>query len=201
MSGMKFTAVAGAVAILAALAFLHPAPKPPPQSVMVSGGRVANARSNHGRAQSRPADLVVYVAGEVRNAGLYRLRPGARANDALQKAGGFSDRADRAAVNLAQLVEDGQEIRVPKIGEGAPRGRKSSARKRPKKPPPVPAVDLNAASAAELAQVPGIGQTLARRIVAYRELNGRFASLDELADVSGITQRRIDTLARYVYVR
>lgn len=209
MAGMKFIAIAAAVAILAALAFLHPAPRPALISVapdvMVRGARAARAQSNHGRAASRPAltTLVVYVAGQVRNAGLYRLQPGARANDALQKAGGFGPQADRAAVNLAELVQDGEEIRVPKIGESAAGPRKSPARKgrSKKKPRAIASIDLNTATAGELAQVPGLGQTLAERIVAYRTLNGRFASLDELADVSGLTQRRIDALTQYVFVR
>ncbi len=144
------------------------------------------------------AQLVVYVAGEVRRPGLYRVPPGARANDAVQKAGSFSNAADRAAVNLAEIVQDGEEIRVPRTGESAPRARKPVRKKRQRV---RMSVDLNSASAGELAQVPGLGQTLAERIVAYRAQNGPFASLDELTDVSGFTQRRIDTLAQYLVVR
>jgi competence protein ComEA len=143
--------------------------------------------------------LVVYVAGEVRRPGLYRVAPGARANDAVQEAGNFAPAADRAAVNLAEVVQDGEEIRVPRTGESAPRAGKRSTRK--KRTRVGMSVDLNSASAGELSQVPGLGQTLAERIVAYREQNGPFASLDELADVSGLTARHIDALARYVIVR
>ena len=63
-------------------------------------------------AGSRAAELVVYVAGEVRNAGLYRVPPGARADDAVRKAGSFTTQAD-GRVNLAEVVQDGEEIRVP----------------------------------------------------------------------------------------
>ena len=157
--------------------------------------------SNHGRAKPRPltpAPLVVYVAGEVQSPGLYRLPPGARADDALRKAGGFTKHADRAGVNLAEVVQDGEEIRVPRVGDPAPK--KRAPRKRLTRAP-IASVDLNAAGPAELAQLPGVGETLAERIVAYREQNGPFASVDELADVSGMTQRRVDALAQYLSVR
>jgi protein involved in polysaccharide export with SLBB domain len=72
----------------------------------------------------------VYVAGEVRNPGLYRVPPGARADDAVWKAGSFTNQADRAAVNLAEVVQDGEEIRVPKIGEGAASKKKPARKKR-----------------------------------------------------------------------
>lgn len=134
----------------------------------------------------------------MRRPGLYRVQPGARANDAVEKAGSFSDAADRAAVNLAEIVQDGEEIRVPRTGESAPRSRKTGRKKRA---PIRMSVDVNSASAGELAHVPGLGATLAERIVAYRAQNGPFASLDELADVSGFTLRRIDTLAQYLVVR
>jgi competence protein ComEA len=101
-------------------------------------------------------------------------------------------------VNLAEIVQDGEEIRVPRTGESMPRARKTVRRKRARV---RMSVDLNSASAGELAQVPGLGQTLAERIVAYRAQNGPFASLDELADVSGFTPRRIDTLAQYLVLR
>jgi len=160
----------------------------------------------HARAQSRAAtSLVVYVAGEVRNPGLYRVPPGARADDAVRKAGSFTTQADRAAVNLAEVVQDGEEIRVPKIGESSSASKKKAtrnkrSRSRSSRGPRV-TVDLNAAGADELAQLPGVGETLAARIVAYRSQNGPFASLDELADVSGMTQRRVDALAQYLVVR
>src|SRR5207237_36254 len=66
---------------------------------------------------------------------------------------------------------------------------------------PLASIDLNTADAAELARLPGLGETLAARIVAYRSQNGAFASVDELADVSGMTQRRIDAIVQYVIIR
>lgn len=141
----------------------------------------------------------MYVAGAVAHPGLYRLPSGARADDAVERAGGMRADADPAAVNLAERVSDGEEIRVLRLGEIAPALSRRSKRKRAS-PAPAQPVDLNAADAQSLASIPGIGPTLAERIVAYRNLNGPFGSLDELADVAGMTQRRIDAMAAYATV-
>ncbi|HET9394370.1 MAG TPA: helix-hairpin-helix domain-containing protein [Candidatus Rubrimentiphilum sp.] len=198
---MKAWAILAAGAILVGLAFLHPAPAP---VAAIAPVRPAAAPAT---AHPHPAAtlLVVYLAGELRRPGLYRVRSGSRANDAVLQAGGFLSQADAAAVNLAQPVQDGEEIRVPKLGEcssaakkRAPRAKRARARA-----PDIPlaSIDLNAADAADLARLPGLGETLAARIVAYRSQNGAFASVDELADVSGMTQRRIDAIAQYVIVK
>jgi competence protein ComEA len=121
-------------------------------------------------------------------------------NDAVERAGGMLPAADTAAVNLAERVSDGVEIRVPRIGEATPAPlHRVRSRKAPARVPDV-AIDLNAVDTATLASLPGIGETLAARIVEYRNLNGPFASLDELADVAGMTQRRIDAIMPYLRV-
>jgi competence protein ComEA len=134
-------------------------------------------------------------------------------------AGGARPGADLVAVNLAAHLSDGDEIVVPKIGEepppsararrrpGASPGHRSSGRRHRKHRasadgvPPSGMVDLNAADAATLATVPGIGPGIAERIVAFRTANGPFASVDELLDVSGITDRRLDAILPYVVAR
>jgi competence protein ComEA len=155
----------------------------------------------------------VYIAGEVVKPGLYSLPPGRRANDVLALAGGPKPGADLVAVNLAARVADGDEIVVPKIGSESPRARRSAgprahaphahARRKRATPPaaPAPSIDLNTADESTLEALPGIGPGLARRIVEYREANGPFASVDELADVSGITPRLQDELADAVVIR
>jgi competence protein ComEA len=160
--------------------------------------------------------VVVYVAGEVLKPGVYELAAGARTQAALARAGGPKPDADLVAVNLAAPVDDGTEIVFPKIGESAPRvgrstrPREHSGRASPKrrhggrtKPRTTPSrtVDLNSADAGELQTVPGLGPALAARIVAFREANGRFASLDELADVSGITPSLQEKLADFIVIR
>ena len=152
---------------------------------------------------SASSQSVVYVVGAIARAGLYRLPSGARVNDAIERAGGLLASADPASVNLAERVSDGEEIRVLRVGEAVParprskKGKKAHRLAAAAAPAPI---DLNAADESALASIPGIGPTLAARIVEYRRINGPFASLDELADVAGMTQRRIDAMSAYVTV-
>jgi competence protein ComEA len=147
--------------------------------------------------------LVVDVKGAVRRPGVYRLQPGARALDAVRQAGGVTRRADRLGVNLAARVTDGGEVVVPARGAGGagsvagsggavggrgPAGGASDAAGGATRPL---AIDINTASAQELEQLDGVGPATAARIVAYREANGGFSSIDELDEVSGIGEARL----------
>ncbi len=138
--------------------------------------------------------LVVHVVGQVRRAGIVELPPGSRVVDAVEAAGGATRRADLSALNLARLVVDGEQIRVPRPGEvrrpvGAPA---------PPGPPQGLAaggpVSLNSADAAALDALPGIGPVLAQRILDWRAEHGRFTSIDELGEVSGIGEKLLAQL-------
>ena len=104
-----------------------------------------------------------------------------------------------AGYDLAQRAADGEEIYVPAAGE-APRSRARESRSRRHRatPPPDGSVDVNAADAVELAAVPGIGRAVASRIVELRKREGSFASLDELLDVAGMTQSRLERARSYL---
>ena len=148
---------------------------------------------------------VVYVVGAVPHPGLYRVADDARIDEAVRRAGGFLASADPASVDLAERVNDGEEIRVLRAGEAVPRKARQGkplrkSRTRHSSSVPVE-IDLNAADVSALASLPGIGETLAERIVEFRNVNGPFASLDELADVAGMTQRRVDAIAQFVTIR
>ncbi len=138
-----------------------------------------------------PASVYVHVAGAVGAPGLYSLPARARVADAIAAAGGFTPDADRGAVNLARLVQDGEQVAVPVMGAPPPAG-------------PAPGadalVDLNSADAAALEMLPGIGPALAARILAWREENGRFAAVDDLLDVPGIGEKLLAGLREAVRV-
>lgn len=198
---MKRLLVLGCAAVAVLLALRRPAP---PAAITAAPAAVPAkpAHSQHLR-KGHPSAIegagVVYVVGAVVHPGLYHLQQGARVNDAVERAGGLRADADPAAVNLAERISDGEEIHVLRMGETAPAPARRSKRKHATAVPDAP-IDLNAADAQSLASIPGIGPTLAERIVVYRRLNGPFGSLDELADVAGMTQRRIDAMAAYASV-
>ncbi len=189
-----------AAAAVAIVAFRHPAATAPP-AITLTTQPPERKRTHAGRSPSfAPAVVVVYVAGAVLRPGLYELPDGARAGEALRRAGGFLADADTAETNLAQRLSDGEEIRVYHTGERAPRATaRPRTRSRKNKAAPVQAsLDLNRADEQTLSLLPGIGPILAKRIVAYRDLNGGFASLDELLDVAGMTPRRLDALSAFL---
>ncbi len=154
----------------------------------------AGAPDGLGAAPAAPAGrLVVDVKGAVRRPGVYRLVAGARAYDAVRRAGGLTARADRIGVNLAARVVDGGEVVVPERGAtmrpGAGPATAATGETTPADGPL--ALDLNTATEQELEQLDGVGPAIAANIVAYREQHGGFASVDELDEVSGIGEAKL----------
>jgi competence protein ComEA len=178
--------LAGVLVLLAGWKLLSPAHGGGGAPVAVSRPPAASGGDRLG-AGGREA--YVHVAGAVRRPGLYRLPPGARIAAAIQRAGGPRRGADLSAVNLAARVQDGQQVLVPRrgaaqaaaSGTGAP----GAAGAKP---------SLANATVEQLDQVDGIGPTLAKRIVDYRQAHGGFRSFDELKQVEGIGDRRFQVL-------
>jgi competence protein ComEA len=148
---------------------------------------------------SAVAEVVVHVVGAVRRPGLVRLPAGARVADAMDAAGGPTDAARLASVNLARPVLDGEQVVLQRRGRpsvlGAPAVSAPAAGAGP-----APPVDLNTATLDVLDGLPGIGPVLAQRILDWRTAHGRFSSVDELGEVSGIGEATLSDLAPLVVV-
>lgn len=125
-------------------------------------------------------ELYIHVLGAVEAPGLYVLDIDSRLVDAIAAAGGTTDAADLAAVNLARVLSDGEQIVVPTIGAAPQSGAAT---------PDDGLIDLNAADQAALETLPRIGPALAERIITWREDNGRFQSVDDLLAVPGIGEK------------
>lgn len=160
-----------------------------------------------------PSAIAVYVTGEVENPGVYDLPSDSRARDALDAAGGAAPDADLERVNLAKRLSDGEHIRVPERGASPAPGADAATPRQPRPAPPPPAenaqapadyagkIDVNAADAAALESLPGIGPSRARAIIEHRQANGPFASVDDLTEVRGIGEGILESIRDLVEAR
>lgn len=173
---------------------------PPAMEVVVPGQPVGQSGNPGASPAAEAVDLTVHVVGRVRRPGVYRLAPGSRVIDAIEAAGGLRPGAGTGRLNLARPLVDGEQVHV---GPGAPVGLDPGGAPPPGPPgaaAPTAPLDLNTASAAELEELPGIGPVLAGRIVAWRDANGPFPSVDVLGEVSGIGPVVLENLRPLVTV-
>ena len=174
--------LAGALVLLAGWKLLSPGREGAGEPVALS----RPPASTPGRPASG-LSAYVHVAGAVRRPGLYRLRAGSRIAAAIQRAGGPRRSADLAGINLAARVQDGQQVLVPRAGAAqASAGAGSQA--------PGAKPSLAAATVEQLDQLDGIGPTLAKRIVEYRQAHGGFRSVDDLKQITGIGPKKFAAL-------
>ena len=181
-----------------------PAPRGagPTGAAAPGGGAAAPAPGGAAPPQGAAGEVVVAVAGKVARPGLVRLPAGSRVDDALRAAGGPLPGADVGLLNLARRLVDGEQVLVgvdppPGTpvgpGAGAPPLATGAA-------PAAGPLDLNAATAGDLDALPGIGPVLAQRIVDWRTEHGRFASVEQLREVTGIGESKYADLADRVRV-
>lgn len=140
------------------------------------------------------AGVTVHLTGAVTSPGVYTLPEGGRLQDAVSAAGGLAKEADQERVNLATRLRDGEQYHIPRQGEAPTTAPGLVA------PPASTLVNLNTASAEQLATLPGIGATRAQAILAYRQQHGPFQRVEDLLAVSGIGPATLERLRSLVTV-
>jgi competence protein ComEA len=149
-------------------------------------------------AASHP--VVVDVRGAVETAGVYELPPGARVQDAITAAGGLAEVADLSTINLARRVRDGEVVTIlelPASGKASPTVASVDDASIDAS---HPRININTATAEELDVLPGVGEVTAARIIAHRDQNGPFRTVDDLIQVEGIADRTIDAFRDMVTI-
>lgn len=145
------------------------------------------------RSSATSAVVVVHVSGAVVSAGVYELATGARVVDAIDAAGGPRARARTEQLNLARVVQDGEQIHVPDARErrsaAAANGSATGSSPAGATGPSTGQISLNTASTAELETLPGVGPVLAARIIQQREHTGGFTAVEDLLQVDGIGEK------------
>lgn len=149
-------------------------------------------------SETASGEVVVHVAGAVSAPGVYTLPADARVDDAVRAAGATAE-ADLSQLNLAQKLSDGQKITVPVSG-AAPSAADTSAGNASTGASSGALVNINTATLEELDSLPGIGEVRAQAIIAYREENGGFRTIDDLKEVSGIGEKIFADLAPHITV-
>ena len=169
-----------------------------PEQIQLQDHQVENIDTNY---EGEKTKILVDVKGAVKAPGVYSLLLDERVIDAITIAGGYTAEADSTHINHAQKLVDEMVIYVPKIGEdisveqvttvssSAASGQASSGK-----------LNLNAATEAELTTLPGIGPAKAQAILEYREQNGRFKSVDDLKNVSGIGEKTFEKLKEFIEI-
>ncbi len=155
--------------------------------------------------------IVVHVTGSVKSPGIVKLKDGSRIEDAIEAAGGLTENADISKVNLAYVLEDGIKIKIPSsseedIGDGdvlidgsgenvVEEDDSQSTNQNGK------GININKADETELQTLPGIGASLASRIVEYRKQNGKFANIEDIKNVSGIGDSKFSNIKDLITVK
>ena len=153
-------------------------------------------------------EIYIHIVGEVKNEGIVKLNEGARIADAIEMAGGVTEFADVSKVNLAYVLADGQKVKIPSANESAEGGvyvtndsgesviegsgnYENKGRK----------VNINTATQTELETLSGIGPSTALKIVEYRKENGKFKTVDDLKNVSGIGEGKFEQIKDSIVVK
>jgi competence protein ComEA len=180
------------VALLGGAGLWYARSLPRPVTIAEAG---PGAAQQVGSPSPTAAPIIVDVAGEVREPGVYEFAEGDRVIDAIERAGGALSKAELSLLNLAAALVDGTQILVPKAGPTAPGVVPGTA---PGSTGGL--INVNTASAVELESLPGIGEVLAATIIEYRTENGPFTSVEDLMDVSGIGPATLEEIRDQVTV-
>ncbi len=172
-------------------------------NLLVSENLTENKDLENQNEENIVKKIKVYVTGEVNRPGVVELNEGARIEDAINLSGGMTENADISKINLAYMLEDGQKIYIPNINENVVNEyitkenevgvieEKTSSKK----------ININTDNINELMSLPGVGESLAQKIINYKSENGKFKSIEDLKNVSGIGEKKFENIKQYITVK
>jgi len=133
---------------------------------------------------STPGPIFVQITGEIVHPGVYSLPVNSRVKDLVESAGGLTDQADDGKINLVALLADSQKVNIP--SKPLPTSNESAVESKVEQANVAFPIDINSATQVELESLPGIGPKTAQAIIAYREENGFFKTVEDLIKVPNI---------------
>ena len=152
--------------------------------------------------------MAVHITGEVKKSGVVKIKEGSRIEDIIEASGGLTENADITNVNLAFVVEDGMKIRIPSVNEEktdedyiTEDSGKGVIISDDINSISNSIININTASESELEQLPGIGPSISSRIVEYRNKNGKFKSIEDIKNVTGVGDSKFEKIKDLIKVK
>lgn len=143
--------------------------------------------NSQGKTSVEQESIAIHVCGQVKNPGVYTLAKGARVSDAIDAAGGLTKEAAGDFINQAQKLEDEQQVYVLSQEEAKESPKEVQQEKNnDSHSENTGLININQATREELMTLPGIGEAKADMIITYREEHGKFASIEDIKNISGI---------------
>ena len=177
----------------------------------IKGGKKDNIVSSN---EEKNETITVYITGAVANPGVISLDNNMRLDDALKKLGGTTKDADINRINLAMKLEDSQHYIIPYIGQeddpsqkdmqasnnssdsaGSLANSSSASNSQDSK------ININSADESQLETISGVGPSTAKKIIDYREKEGKFSSIEDIKNVSGIGDKKFESMKDSIDVK
>lgn len=169
--------------------------------------QIIDSNTKESKTEDEEELVIIHVTGEVKKPGVVRVKEGSRVEDIVKAAGGLTENADISNINLAYVVEDGTKIRIPStddekqgeyitqsIGEGIIMQEESNNSR-------SSIVNINTANETELEELPGIGASIAEKIIEYRNKNGKFKNIEDIKNVTGIGDSKFEKIKESIRVK
>lgn len=174
--------------------------------------------TNIEQEQEDISKIYIHVTGAVKNEGVVEIKEGSRIADAVEAANGFSENADISQINLAYQLEDGQKIYIPRINDEKVNGEEKVLQKEYVtdeagddiiiedetsniKSKENEKININTADQSDLEEIPGVGEATAQKIIEYRKLNGKFKTIEDIKNVSGIGDSKFENMKEKICVK
>lgn len=172
-----------------------------------------SGKSDDIKATVAMPEIKIYIKGEIKSPGLYKIDADTRLLELIETAGGTTDNADLERLNLAAILTDGTTVKIPALGTEedidpmiaqtvqSAYENKTSAEKA-SSPDKITSgtININTAPASELMRLPGVGQSTADKIIKFRNESGRFMSIEEIMNVSGIGEKTFEKMKQFITV-
>lgn len=173
-------------------------------------GQIVETEEENEIEKSEEEKIIVHITGAVKNEGIVEVKEKARINDAIEAAGGVTENADLSQVNLAYMIGDGQKIYIPSKEKHEQEQKEEqevvseeaggNVLEIGEEAISVTFININTATAEKLQQLPGIGTATANKIIEYRDKNGKFKTIEDIKNVSGIGNSKYEAIKDFIFV-